>query len=105
MRSGELKHKVSIERNAERRGDNGEIIRAWTTLALRWSSIEPLAGRELEYAHQMHADANIKFRMRFLDGMTPSDRIVMGTRVFNVLSVRNMDEAGVETEALCKEVT
>jgi len=104
MRSGALKHKITIERNAERRGESGEIIRGWTTFAQRWAAVEPLVGREIEYAHQIHADAGIRIRMRYLEGMTPSDRIVMGTRIFNVLSVQNVDESGVETEVLCKEV-
>ena len=79
-------------------------MRDWRTVTKWWASIDPLSGRELQYAQQTHADARVKIRMWYYEGLAPDYRIKFGTRYFNILDVRNLDELGEISECLCVEV-
>ena len=104
MDFGRFRHYIEIQEHTETRGDQGQIVRDWETVASWWASIDPLSGRELQYAQQTHADARVRIRMRPYDGLTPDHRIMFGTREYNILDVRDMDERGEMAEVMCVEV-
>jgi len=104
MDFGKLRHYIEIQEHTETRGDQGQIVRDWETVASWWASIDPLSGRELHYAEKVHADARVRIRIRPYDGLTPDHRIKFGTRTYNILDVRDMDERGEMAECMCVEV-
>ena len=104
MNFGLLRHRIEIQEHTEVRGDSGQVVRGWTTVVAWWASVDPLSGRELQYAQQIHADARVRIRMRPYDGLTPDHRIKFGTRHYNILDVRDMDERGEVAECMCVEV-
>ena len=49
-----------------------------------FASIEPLTGRELNYAQQMRADVTHKITMRYLTGVSHRYRITWNSRTFEL---------------------
>lgn len=95
---GALRERVYIER-ADNDGN-------WTLLTPteRWARIQPLNGNEQSEAQRLQATANYQIRIRFFDGLREDDRFRDGdTRVFNIKSIRNMDERKVYMDCDCEE--
>ncbi len=104
MQAGDLIHRVRIEE------DQGETLNAlnervedWQTIAYRYASIEPLKGIELWTAMQVQADVTHKIKMRCYASLTPKMRLVFAGRIFNIGSIRNIEERREQFEILCKE--
>lgn len=104
MDFGKLRHVIEIQEHTETRGPNRQIVRDWRPVTQWWASIDPLSGRELQFAQQVHADARVRIRMRPYEGLSPKHRIKFGERLYNILDVRDFDERGEIAEAMCVEV-
>jgi SPP1 family predicted phage head-tail adaptor len=62
-----------------------------------------MSGQEVFEQAQVGAEVTHKIRTRWRDGVTPKDRISYGGRTFNIQSILNTRERGVEAVLLCKE--
>jgi len=82
MRAGLLRDYVEIQRNSPTQGNSGELIDSWATLAYAWVYIRASSGEEAITTHQI--------RMRYRD-ITHTDRIVFGSRVFDIVNVLDKD--------------
>ena len=87
MRAGELRDYVEFQRNAPTRGASGEEIDNWSHHIFAWVKIRATAGEETITAHQL--------RMRFAD-IVHTDRVVFGSRIFDIVSV--LDNQGMGRE-------
>jgi SPP1 family predicted phage head-tail adaptor len=104
MQAGKLRHRVAFISITETQDDWGHVGETGTTiLATRWTQIEPLSGRELDYWRQIHADVTHKLKIRYLAGLTPKHRATFGSRTFEILSVITKDEIKHEMEVIVKE--
>ena len=107
MTAGKLKKRVTLETFAETPDSFGDATTGtYTTLATRWASVSPLRGRELAQFQQVHADVSHRIIMRYasdLSVLTPKDRVVLGSRNFDIISVINVREANRELQFICKE--
>lgn len=128
MKIGQLRHKATIERKVHGENALGDPIIEWQVVARPWIAIEPIRGEEYWTAAQVQAETTHKVTMRYVEGVTPSDRLVLnagpdlqgfigpshplyaqnevaGTdvRVFEIESVLNLDERNRWLELMCKE--
>ena len=67
------------------------------------ASVVPLAGRELERAREIVANATHEVRTRHRDGINTQKRIRHDNRTLNIESVRNVDERNRELVMICVE--
>jgi SPP1 family predicted phage head-tail adaptor len=104
MKAGALKNLVSLQSASSTQGSTGEESQTWSTYATAWASISPMAGRELEHASQVFASANYKIIIRHNSSVTPSHRVLWGTRIFEINAVLNVLERNREMELYCKEL-
>jgi len=84
----------------------GEPIRSYTEYAVVWAKIRTLSGRERNAAQQVQATMSHELTVRYssdVSGAMPTDRVVYGSRIFDVKDVRNIDEANIEIRMLCVE--
>jgi len=100
------RHVVTIKRPVTSVGTRGQLTGTDTTVASSVPcSIEPLQGRELEYARQMVADATQ--RVRFYDdsawALTTKDYLEFGSRRLNIGYIKRDEEVQLEVELLCAE--
>lgn len=101
---GSLRHQIQVQSATVVSSSSGNI-KTWATVTdgTRYASIEPLRGFEAMQAGQAEARVTHRIIMRYLSGVTPDFRLLFGSRVFWVKSVRNADERGVWQELLCEE--
>ena len=103
MRSGELRHKITIQAKGITQNEFGEPVETWSDVATVWASVQPLAGREYFQAQQVKADITLRVRMRYRSGIQPAMRLLFESRVFEIQAVIDPDERHRELELLCAE--
>lgn len=105
MHAGQLRHRVAIQRATETKNGLGEPVHTWATQVTRWMRVEPMQGKELFEARQVNPKMSHKVTMRY-DGttsVTPDDRLLWGSRVFNIVDVQNVEERDIMTVMRCWE--
>lgn len=105
MNAGELRERVTIERESESRSDSGEVLMTYTPVATVWAAVEPLRGREYFDAQRVQAEVNHRIRIRYRDGIEPKMRVSMATgRTFDIESAINVRGRDEELHLMCREV-
>ena len=105
MRSGQLRHLVTIQQTtASRDSDTGEATDAWSTFAECYANVMPLRGNELIQAQQVQAHVTHRVSIRFLDGVTGDMRVIHDSRTLHIEGVIDVGERGREMELMCREV-
>ena len=105
MRAGPLRKRVTIQQKTVTRDAYGAEVIAWATYMSGWASVEPLQGREYLEAQQVQAGVSTRVRMRVQPGkrVTPGMRAQYDGRIFNIISVIDVNEAGEELQLMCDE--
>ena len=103
MRSGNLKHKITIQTFAAVKDEWGQTIENWVDLKTIYSSITPLSAKEF-FKEGVQAEVTHKIEMRYFDGVKPKMQVIYGARVFSITSVIDIREARKTLQLICKEV-
>jgi SPP1 family predicted phage head-tail adaptor len=103
IQPGKLRHSVTIQKLTGTLDAAGQEVQAWETYGVRWAAIEPLQGRELFSARQIHAEITTRITVRYLAGVTPKMRVLFGSRTFDIQEVINPEERNAELQLMCIE--
>lgn len=90
MRAGRLRHKVTIQRPVQARGDWG-ATKTWETFKQVFGSIEPLRARETEQADRFSSEVTGTIAIRWLGGVDASMRVNWEGRIFRIVGVVDPD--------------
>jgi SPP1 family predicted phage head-tail adaptor len=94
----------TFERKAGTADDFTGAYPDWEALGSGYCKIEPASGQELTETEQMVAQVTHRITTRWQPlGLSPKDRIVYGSRVFNLISVVDVGEDGKWIEAMAVE--
>jgi SPP1 family predicted phage head-tail adaptor len=99
---GRLRERVTVQRATETRNRLGETTQSWGTFAERWASVQGLSSREVLLTGQQQTEVTHRVRMRYLDGMTGTMRILWRGRVLEITSLLEHNNRS-EHELLCTE--
>jgi SPP1 family predicted phage head-tail adaptor len=103
VKIGKLRHRITIEQVDETQDAGGEMLGNWSVYAIVQASIQPISGREYFAAQSTQADVTHRINLRHLTGVTPKMRVKYGSRIFDILSVINVDERNRELQLMCRE--
>jgi len=108
MQAGKLRHLVTLQRLSGATDTTGNETETWVDYASVRAQIEPWidsarSGREEFTGNQRTAIVYTRFRIRYFPGISPKDRVVFGSRTFDIQAVNNRDERNFEIELICKE--
>jgi len=104
MLAGRLDKRITIQvSTSDSRDSFGDSTPAWTDLATVWAEIVPISGREFWAAQAVNAEKDLRITIRYRDDITPKNRIVYGSRVFDIQSVIDMRGMREELQIMCRE--
>jgi len=125
MRAGKLCHRITIEYQTETEDEYGAPVVTWVPIWQLWAQIQPLTGREYWAAQQVQAEMTHRVLTRWHPGwriepgvfitpaqlipqgeqvgITPTARIRFRGRVFNIISVADIEEKHEYLEIRCIE--
>ena len=101
---GRLKHRMIFERSEIVRNDYGEEERTWLPVVTRWVHLSS-RGRELFQAQQVNHLVTHTVRLRFTDKIDTSYRGRLGSRIFDISTLADPDNARRELVLTCVEKT
>lgn len=104
MRSGRLRHRVTIQSPVVAVNGYGERIVTWSTVAVVWGAVEPLRGREFFEAEQVQAEISHRVVLRYRSGINSTMRLLHLTRVLHIQQVIDVDERHREMQLMCREM-
>lgn len=103
MRSGRLRHKVTIQTASEAIDSFGQAIKTWSTYAQPFASVEPLNGKEFFTANADNSEVTVRIRLRYLAGLTTKMRVLWDSRYYNIQSIIDPAERTAEMVLMCSE--
>jgi SPP1 family predicted phage head-tail adaptor len=92
MQSGRLRHRITIQQNIQAQNEIGEWVDDWSEFATVWAAIEPALGKEYYAAKQIDSKVDGKIRIRYLDGLEPTMRVVWQGRILHIVSLLTVQE-------------
>jgi SPP1 family predicted phage head-tail adaptor len=101
---GKLRDRVTIQRASESRNALGETVLTWTDYTERWASVDGVSSREALAAGQSQVEMSHRVRLRYVDGLTQSMRIMWQGRKLEIVSLLEHGHRS-EHELLCQETT
>lgn len=104
MKAGDLRHRITIQENRPVKDAEGIVQDSWVDLATVWAALKPLSGRELLAAQALQSETTGTLEIRYRAGIKPSQRVIFGGRVLEILAVLNKEEKNRELGLLTKEV-
>lgn len=106
MRTGSLNVRVALQSATEARDAFGGVTLSWATFATRWASIETTGGGETDVADSAHSGADHTVRIRYdsaVAATVPRNRVVYGSRTFEIVAVDHVDQRRREIVLRVKE--
>ena len=106
MSIGERRHRVAFETRQDVQDSFGEPDGTWTSLCTSWALVQPLKGRELLAANEIHAEVTTRIVTRnrtALASLSPKDRATWNGHTYDIKSVIHRDHRRHELEILCTE--
>jgi SPP1 family predicted phage head-tail adaptor len=103
MRTGALRHRVILESASKTPDGGGGSLVVWEEVESLWVAIRPLAGRELQTAGQFSSRLSHEIILRYGTPVLPEMRFRKGSRIFEIMSVMDVDEKNRWLRALCEE--
>ncbi len=98
-----LRREVTLQSPVEITDGAGGFSVSWSDVATVWADVRPLSGSEQWMARKLQSAITHRVTLRYRAGVTARMRILYGTRVFNIRTVINIDEANEFLELLAEE--
>lgn len=100
-----MRHTISVQTNTDSRDAYGGITNSWATTFTTRASINEVRGGERVGSGQTAADKFLKivFRVDPSNPVSPQNRILFGSRVFDIESIVDFEERGHFYEAMVIE--
>ncbi|MCP4704012.1 MAG: phage head closure protein [candidate division Zixibacteria bacterium] len=108
MRAGQLRHTISIQEQTDVADGMGGFTTSWADISgmdAIPAAIWPLSAKESIEAMKLELVVSHKIRIRYRSGITAKNRILFGSRVFDVVSLINNDERNISLDMLAVEDT
>lgn len=91
---GRLRRRLVLEAPVETADDTGGVEVAYTAVATVWGAVSPRRALEAVEADAAGADVSYRIVVRAGPEITTRHRLRLGTRVFRIAGVRDLDATG-----------
>jgi len=90
MRAGDLDRMIVIESVGATQSSSGDPTESWSTFATVWAKVIPVNTAEGFSAQQFNAKADVIFRIRHIDNLTPAMRINYNSHYYDITGITEM---------------
>ena len=106
MRSGRLKHRMTLQSLTSTADGTGGIAKTWSDVRDAWVSYEPLKGQEYYDSQTANVEVTGKIISRYFSGTNPKMRWnwKAKSRTFGIQNIINPDERNIELQFMVKEI-
>jgi SPP1 family predicted phage head-tail adaptor len=101
----EARHRITLQQKQSTTDGEGGFDGNWTDVKTVWASISPIKAIQQFMYKSVNMDGTHLIRVRGLEVVAGWNRVKFGTRVFEILTVENIQERNFEKVLTCKERT
>jgi SPP1 family predicted phage head-tail adaptor len=102
-RIGALRRRLIIEAATRTETDAGGAFETWNEVATIWAELAPQVGDESFRAETIAARVTHRIHIRYRDDLTPAHRFRLGTRIFEIVAIIDVDERRRFLRCQCEE--
>ena len=104
MRAGDLRHRIVIQEKTDTPDGMGGFTSTWSEKFKARAAIWPLSSKEQLDAMKLESVITNKIRIRYRAGITSANRILFGSRIFQIKGAPiNTDERNKTLDFLVTE--
>lgn len=104
MQAGKLNRLVTLERMTITYDTYNEPTETWASAGTIWAEVITSGGKEFYAAQKLNAETSAVFRVRYTQKIQVVMRIKWGNRIFQILSLNELDGMRKELLISAKEV-
>ena len=101
---GALRHKAEFYSPPGGRTSSGALDDGWIRFKTAYVSVEPILGREMFAALTAQSNITVKIRSRYIEGINDTMRVHVGSDVYEISSLVDVDNAHTELLLYCVKV-
>jgi SPP1 family predicted phage head-tail adaptor len=106
IQPGALNKHITIIKNTGTTSDAyNNPVPVWTDSSTRWAQVITEGGREFYAAQRVQAETKVLFKLRYTNAIDVKDRIRYDGKVYEILSVTDVNAGRVELNISAKEVS
>jgi SPP1 family predicted phage head-tail adaptor len=103
LKIGDLRHYIELQSYNDFTDVYGKTVRTWETYATVFAQVTPTSNSESINGLQLNSSTTHAVMIRYRDDVQSNHRILFGSRILNIQSVRNLDEMKVALGIVCQE--
>ena len=107
MKIGPLRERIVIEAKSFTQSASGEPVETWTVFAGNiWAAADPVSisrSAESFEAQKINTTSMIRFRIRYIDGIVTTMRVVWRSKNWNIHEKLDLKSRKRETHLFCSE--
>jgi SPP1 family predicted phage head-tail adaptor len=100
---GRLRSRLTLEAATPTSDDAGGVTEVWSMVAMFWGQVRAVHGAERFAAGRMAATVTHTITIRHRDGVVAGQRLRLGSRILDILAVRDVDERRRHLTILAEE--
>jgi SPP1 family predicted phage head-tail adaptor len=104
MNPGEYRHRITIQEKGMTPDGEGGWEEGWNDLQTVWAKIEPIQARQQYQFNSVGVDASHRIKVRGGVAVKEEHQILFGTRTFEIKTIENIEERGIELVITCREM-
>jgi SPP1 family predicted phage head-tail adaptor len=101
--SSEKKHRISIERNVLTDDGAGGFSEAWTVVDELWGAVSPIQAWQQYRNASVGVDTSHHIKVHGRAEILETDRLLFKDRVFEILTIEDIQEREILKLITCKE--
>ena len=105
MRAGQLRHKIEIQKKVQVPDGMGGFSEEWVKHVDARAAIWPTSVKEIVRHGKLEQINITPMRIRWRSGIDGENRVLFGSRIFNILGAVNKDERNKQLDLVCEEIT
>lgn len=100
---GAMRHRVVIQNRMKTDDSFGQEPQTWLDVLSCYAQIEPVSGMSQLAAAAQQSSVSHSIFIRFRNGINARQRVVFGSRIFEIDAAINIDERSVYLQLECTE--
>lgn len=104
MEAGRLNRRITIQKKTVTYNSYNEPIEAWADSHTIWSEVITTGGGEFYAAQKVNANTQVVFTVRYTKSINVMNRVKYDDRIFEILSVNDVNAGRKELQISAKEV-
>jgi SPP1 family predicted phage head-tail adaptor len=104
MDFSKLKNRITFLKPTNTQNATGENVSSFEEYMTVWSSVVPVTGKEYIESQKLRSETTYKIATRYIAGITTDMKIKYGDKIFEIVSVLNLNERNIELQIVAFEV-